>query len=88
MESPASPVLDLMKQPVVLIIARGGRLSENTKHQALGVAKRLDVRILVAYVDTMPFLHEGDFRTQSFHEDLQHDMETTDSDVFSTTSNS
>ena len=64
-----------MKKPVVLIVTRGGRLSESTKLQALGVAKRLDVRILVTYVDTMPLLHDGGFRNQSFHEAAKHDIE-------------
>jgi|GEM_PF-6345334 len=42
--------------PVVLVLVRGHNLSKEAMNFSLNVAGRLKHRILVAYVDTLPFL--------------------------------
>lgn len=53
-------------QPVILVVTRNGHLTEGVMEYSLNVAGRLNHRLLVAYVNTMPFLWDGAFRSQRF----------------------
>ncbi len=52
--------------PVVLVLTRNGHLSKTTMGYGVNVAQRLNHRLLVAYVDTMPFLWDGGRRNHLF----------------------
>lgn len=52
--------------PVVLVLTRNGHLSKTTMEYGVNVAQRLNHRLLVAYVDTMPFLWDGGQRNHLF----------------------
>jgi hypothetical protein len=47
------------EQPVILVVTRNGHLTEAVMEYSLNVAGRLNHRLLVAYVNTMPFLWDG-----------------------------
>ncbi|WP_136806518.1 hypothetical protein [Desulfosediminicola flagellatus] len=53
-------------QPVILVVTCNGHLTESVMGYSLNVAGRLNHRLLVAYVNTMPFLWEGGFRSRRF----------------------
>lgn len=52
--------------PVILVVTRNGHLTESVMEYSLNVAGRLNHRLLVAYVNTMPFLCEGGSRSRRF----------------------
>lgn len=52
--------------PVILVVTRSGHLTEKVMQYSLNVAERLNHRLLVAYVNTMPFLRDGGFRNRRF----------------------
>lgn len=52
--------------PVILVVTRSGRLTDTVMQYSLNVAGRLNHRLLVAYVNTMPFLRDGGFRNRRF----------------------
>lgn len=54
------------EQPVILVVTRNSNLTEATMNYSLNVAGRLHRRILVAYVNTMPFLRGGIGRRERF----------------------
>lgn len=54
------------EKAVVLLLARGHNLSEAAANYSLNVAGRLRHRILVAYVNTLPFLRSGSGRRERF----------------------
>lgn len=45
--------------PVILAVTRNGRVSEAVMKYSLDIAERLGYNILVAYVNTLPFLWDG-----------------------------
>lgn len=53
-------------QPVILVVTCNGHLTEAVMGYSLNVAGRLKHRLLVAYVNTMPFLWESGFRNRRF----------------------
>lgn len=54
------------EKPVILVVTRSGHLTEKVMQYSLNVAERLNHRLLVAYVDTMPFFRDGGFRNRRF----------------------
>lgn len=52
--------------PVILVVTRSGHLTDKVMQYSLNVADRLNHRLLVAYVNTMPFLKDGGFRNRRF----------------------
>ncbi|MGW8195281.1 MAG: hypothetical protein ACWGOX_13555 [Desulforhopalus sp.] len=52
--------------PVILVVTRKGHLTDKVMKYSLNVAGRLNHRLLVAYVNTMPFLRDGGFRDRRF----------------------
>ena len=50
--------------PLILVVTRNGRVSESVMKYTLDIADRLGYNILVAYVDTLPFLLDGGRRSQ------------------------
>jgi hypothetical protein len=52
--------------PVILVVTRTSHLTEKVMQYSLNVAERLNHRLLVAYVNTMPFLRDGGFRSRRF----------------------
>lgn len=53
-------------QSVILVVTRRGHLSEAAMGYSLNVAERLNRRLLVAYVDTMPLLWDSGCRSRRF----------------------
>jgi hypothetical protein len=58
--------LSLEDKPVILVVTRNGHLTETVMEYSLSVARRLNHRILVAYVNTWPFLSDGGLRSRNF----------------------
>lgn len=58
--------LSLEEKPVILVVTRNGHLTETVMEYSLSVARRLNHRILVAYVNTLPFLSDGGLRSRNF----------------------
>lgn len=56
---------DLTK-PVILLVTRNGHLTEVVMDYGLKVTERLDHRLMVAYVNTMPLLWDGGQRNHHF----------------------
>lgn len=54
------------EQPVILVVTRNGHLTESVMEYSLNVAGRLNHRLLVAYVNTMPFLCKSGLRSRRF----------------------
>jgi hypothetical protein len=54
------------KQPVILVVSRNSRLTEAVMDYSVNVAGRLNHRLLVAYVNTMPFLWNDGSRSRRF----------------------
>lgn len=52
--------------PVILVVTRNGHLTDKVMQYSLNVADRLNHRLLVAYVNTMPFLKDGGIRSRRF----------------------
>lgn len=61
---PAS--ITVNQEPVILVVSRNSHLSEAVTEYSLAIAGRLNHRLLVAYVNTMPFFGDGGFRSQRF----------------------
>lgn len=53
-------------KPVILVLTRNGHLTEKVMQYSLNVAGRLNHQLLVAYVNTMPFIKDGGFRSRRF----------------------
>lgn len=56
----------LDEKPVILVVTRNGHLSETVMEYSVSVAGRLNHRLLVAYVNTLPFLSDGGLRRKNF----------------------
>lgn len=54
------------QEPVILVVTRNSYLTEALTEYSLGLAGRLNHRLLVAYVNTMPFLGDGGYRSRRF----------------------
>jgi hypothetical protein len=65
----------VMKGPIVLLVTRRAHLTDSLKSYSIAIAGRLGLRILVAYVDTMPLLYDGGKRHRSFTETAGKDLE-------------
>lgn len=67
-------VLDLPKpvstkvsqESVILVVTRNSHLTEALTEYSLRLAGRLNHRLLVAYVNTMPFFEDGGVRSRRF----------------------
>ncbi len=59
------------KKHVILLVTRNGHLTEAVMTYGLNVAERLNLRLLVAYVNTMPLLCDGGVRNNRFAEAVQ-----------------
>lgn len=59
------------KKPAILLVTRNGHLTEPVMNYGLTVAKRLDFRLLVTYINTMPLLWDGGIRDRHFAEAVQ-----------------
>ena len=64
-ENGIAPV-SIHSPPVVLVLTRNGHLSRATMGYGVNVAQRLNHRLLVVYVDTMPLLSDGGQRNHLF----------------------
>ncbi|MFT5698508.1 MAG: hypothetical protein ACI8ZB_001363 [Desulforhopalus sp.] len=53
-------------KPVILVVTRHGHLTETVMEYSLSVAGRLNHRLLVAYINTLPFLNDGGLRRKNF----------------------
>lgn len=62
----ASTTVSYQDTPVILVLTRNGHLTEKVMKYSLNVAARLKYRLLVAYVNTMPFLKDGGLRSRRF----------------------
>ncbi len=62
---------NFLKKHVILIVTRNGHLTESVMAYGLNVAERLNLRLLVAYVNTMPLLWDGGVRNNRFAEAVQ-----------------
>lgn len=54
------------EKPVVLVLTRGHNLSEAVMNYSLNVAGRLQHKILIVYVNTLPFLRSGGSHRERF----------------------
>lgn len=65
---PDKPLATMLSQnqPVILVVTRSGHLTEAAMEYSLNVAERLNHRLLVAYVNTMPLLRDGGCRSKRF----------------------
>jgi hypothetical protein len=61
----------LENKPVILVMTRSAHLSETVMEYSIGVAERLNHRLLVAYINTLPFLCDGGFRNRKFAAGVQ-----------------
>ncbi|PHR26371.1 MAG: hypothetical protein COA36_12330 [Desulfotalea sp.] len=52
--------------PVILVVTRNSYLTEAAMTYSLNVAGRLNHRLLVAYINTMPFLWDAGSRSRRF----------------------
>lgn len=52
--------------PYILLVTRGGHMSEEAMDYALAVADRLHYSILASHVDTLPFFADGGKRSKRF----------------------
>lgn len=69
--SDAEASRNYLKKHVILIVTRNGHLTESVMTYGLNVAERLDLRLLIAYVNTMPLLWDGGIRNNRFAEAVQ-----------------
>jgi len=65
-----------LSQPVILVVTRNGHLTEAAKEYSFNVAARLNHRLLVAYVNTMPFFRDGGSRSKRFAIAVKNDVNT------------
>jgi len=54
------------KSSIILVVTRNGHLAEPFMEYAVSVADRLKCRLLVAFVNTLPYLFDGDQRSMMF----------------------
>jgi len=54
------------KSSIILVVTRNGHLAEPLMEYAVSVADRLKCRLLVAFVNTLPYLFDGDQRSKTF----------------------
>lgn len=69
-ESPAVHTAAFEKS-IILVVTRKCYLSDAAMEYSLSVAQRLDHRLLIAYVNTMPFLWNGSCRENNYVASVQ-----------------
>ncbi len=58
------------EKSVILLVTRNANVTETAMDYAFSVAERLDHRLLIAYVNTLPFLWEGGHHGNNFTESV------------------
>lgn len=64
-----------MGEKHILVVTRNGRLSEPVMEYSVNVAKRLECKLLVAYVNTMPLLGTGVLLRSKTEATIKHSTE-------------
>ena len=57
---------DYTDKPVILMVTRHGHLTTAVMDYGLNVANRLDKKLLIAHVNTLPLLNDGGKRSRHF----------------------
>lgn len=73
MDLPRPVSMEVSQEPVILVVTRNSHLTEALTEYSLRLAGRLNHRLLVAYVNTMPFLGDGGFRSRRFTQAVNDD---------------
>lgn len=67
-----SPLVSKPLKPLyILVVTRNGHMAEAVMDYAVNVADRLNYSILAAYIDTLPFYHDGGKRSRFFANAMQ-----------------
>lgn len=64
------------KKPVILVVTRNCQLTVTAMSYSVSIAERLNHRLLVAYINTLPFLSDGGLRNQHFTQAIKDDSLT------------